>query len=88
MLEKAFIALVANPSLNVEIAGYTDNTGSFEVNYNLSRARAETVRSWLVRRGIPASRLTAVGMGPSDPVAPNTTPEGRARNRRIEFHVK
>lgn len=88
MLEKAFIALVANPRLNVEIAGYTDNTGSFEVNSNLSRARAETVRSWLVRRGIPASRLTAVGMGPRDPVAPNTTPEGRARNRRIEFHVK
>jgi outer membrane protein OmpA-like peptidoglycan-associated protein len=88
MLERAFIALVANPSLSVEIAGYTDNTGSVGVNYNLSRARAESVRSWLVRRGIPATRLTAVGMGPRDPVAPNTTAEGRARNRRIEFHIK
>ena len=88
MLEKAFIALVANPTLNVEIAGYTDNTGGLDINYSISRQRAETVRNWLVRRGIPASRLSAVGMGPRDPVAPNTTPDGRARNRRIEFHVK
>jgi len=88
VLERAFIALVANSSLSVEIAGYTDNTGSLENNYSLSRARAESVRSWLVRRGIPATRLTAVGMGPRDPVAPNTTPDGRSRNRRIEFHVK
>jgi len=88
MLEKVFIALVANPTLNVEIAGYTDNTGSLQTNYNLSRARAEAVRSWLVRRGIPATRLTAVGMGPRDPVASNATSEGRARNRRIEFHIK
>jgi len=87
-LEKAFIALVANPGLKVEIAGYTDNTGSVRVNERLSRQRAESVMSWLVRKGIDSSRMTAVGMGPMDPIASNSTPEGRAKNRRIEFHVK
>lgn len=86
-LEKAFIALVANPDIRVEIAGYTDNVGSAELNDRLSRRRAEAVRAWLVRKGIPGSRMTAVGMGMKDPIASNDTAEGRAENRRIEFHV-
>jgi outer membrane protein OmpA-like peptidoglycan-associated protein len=87
-LERVFIALVANPKLNVEIAGYTDNTGSVRGNERLSRRRAESVRSWLVGKGIDSSRMTVVGMGPKDPIAPNSTSQGRAKNRRIEFHVK
>jgi len=85
-LEDAFISLVLNPELNVEIAGYTDNAGDPEVNRELSLRRAYSVKSWLVKLGIPARRMTAVGMGERDPLASNNTPEGRAKNRRIEFH--
>lgn len=87
-LEKAFIALVANPDVKVEIAGYTDNVGSVQLNDRLSRQRAESVRTWLVKKGISPARLTAVGKGMRDPIASNDTPEGRAQNRRIEFHVQ
>ncbi len=85
-LEDGFISLVLNPELNVEIAGYTDNAGDPEVNRELSLRRAYAVKSWLVKLGIPARRMTTVGMGERDPIASNNTPEGRAQNRRIEFH--
>jgi outer membrane protein OmpA-like peptidoglycan-associated protein len=87
-LEKAFIALVTNPSVEVEIAGYTDNVGSVALNNRLSLRRAQSVKSWLVNRGIEARRMTTVGRGMRDPIARNDTPEGRAQNRRIEFHVR
>jgi outer membrane protein OmpA-like peptidoglycan-associated protein len=86
-LEDVFLSLVLNPDLQVEIAGYTDNAGDPEVNRELSLRRAFTVKSWLVKLGIPDRRMTAVGMGERDPIATNNTPEGRTRNRRIEFHV-
>ncbi len=87
-LEKAFIAFVTNPSVEVEIAGYTDNVGSVELNNRLSLRRAQAVKSWLVNRGIEARRMTTVGRGMRDPIARNDTPEGRGQNRRIEFHVR
>jgi outer membrane protein OmpA-like peptidoglycan-associated protein len=87
ILEQAFAALSANPDILVEIAGYTDNTVSPGANVRISRLRAESVRQWLVNRGISATRMTAVGQGMRNPIAPNTTAEGRARNRRIEFHI-
>jgi outer membrane protein OmpA-like peptidoglycan-associated protein len=87
-LEKAFIALVANPDLSVEIGGYTDNVGNAGTNLSLSQRRAESVKSWLVRKGIDPSRMIPVGYGSKDPIAPNSTADGRARNRRIEFRVK
>jgi outer membrane protein OmpA-like peptidoglycan-associated protein len=87
-LEKARAAMVAHPEVQVEIAGYTDNVGDPWRNMKLSRDRASAIESWLVARGIRGSRITAVGKGMRDPIAPNTTPEGRAKNRRIEFHVK
>ena len=86
-LEKAYNALLGNPDVSVEIAGYTDNVGKPDANENLSARRAQSVKSWLVKRGISASRLTTVGKGMRDPIAPNDSPEGRAQNRRIEFHV-
>ncbi len=88
MLERAYAALVTNSELKVEIAGYTDNVGSRISNEQLSSRRAESVRMWLIAKGIPSGRLTAKGYGIRNPVASNNTPEGRARNRRIEFHVK
>jgi outer membrane protein OmpA-like peptidoglycan-associated protein len=88
VLEKAYAALSAQPGVTVEIVGYTDDIGNVAQNELLSLRRAESVKSWLVKRGIPAWRLSTVGKGPREPLAPNDTAEGRARNRRIEFHVK
>jgi outer membrane protein OmpA-like peptidoglycan-associated protein len=88
MLERAFAALVSNPSIRVEIAGYTDNVGARIANERLSLRRAEAVRSWLVAKGIGASRLSVRGYGLRNPIDTNLTPDGRARNRRIEFHVR
>ncbi|MEW6511747.1 MAG: OmpA family protein [Bacteroidota bacterium] len=87
-LERAYVALVAHPEIRIEVAGYTDNTGGARANDRLSQRRADAVSAWLVKKGISASRITSVGRGSRDPIAPNTTPEGRARNRRIEFHVR
>lgn len=70
-----------------EIVGHTDSDGTRQGNLLLSAARAETVRAYLVSRGIPAAALVTSGVGPDRPVADNATPEGRARNRRIEFRV-
>lgn len=70
-----------------EVIGHTDNDGPRAANVQLSRARAAAVRDYLVERGIPAQAIVTGGMGPDRPVADNTTPEGRARNRRIEFRV-
>lgn len=87
ILEQAYISLVLNPELRVEIVGYTDNTGDPAKNDRLSLERANSVREWLVKRGIDPGRLLTVGKGSREPVATNDTPEGRAANRRIEFHV-
>jgi OOP family OmpA-OmpF porin len=69
----------------VEISGHTDNVGKRSTNMKLSQQRADAVKAWLVAKGIDASRMTAKGYGPDKPVAPNTTAEGRAKNRRIDF---
>ena len=70
-----------------EIVGHTDDSGSREANLALSAARAEAVKAYLAAKGIPAADITTSGAGPDRPIAPNATPEGRARNRRIEFRV-
>lgn len=71
----------------VQIQGHTDDTGTDEYNRELSQRRAESVSKWLVERGVEAIRLEAKGMGRSRPIAENTTEEGRAKNRRVEFHI-
>lgn len=85
ILQKALNTLIAYPDMQVEIHGYTDNTGSRSLNMRLSLQRAEAVKQWLVDKGIEAERLTAKGFGPDNPIAPNDTREGRQQNRRIEF---
>ena len=77
--------LLDNPDLNIEIGGHTDNTGSAATNRRLSKERAETVRAYLVGKGIPAARLTSMGYGPDRPIASNKTEDGRAANRRVEL---
>jgi OmpA-OmpF porin, OOP family len=74
-------------SKSVEIAGHTDATGLREANLLLSQARAEAVKQYLAGLGVPAASLVAKGYGPDQPVASNVTPDGRRRNRRIEFNI-
>ena len=75
-------------SLKFEVQGHCDNTGSTDVNNKLSQQRAEAIVARLVELGIDGSRLTAVGKGSSDPIADNSTDEGRAKNRRVVFIKK
>ena len=76
----------ANPGINFLIEGHTDSTGDAAHNMDLSKRRAEAVKSVLVSQfGIDAGRLTTAGLGASKPVVPNNTPQGRAENRRVEI---
>jgi len=75
------------PNTDVTVVGYTDNTGSEQLNQNLSEKRAESVVRYLESQGVPAARLKAVGMGEKDPIASNSTVAGRAQNRRVEMFI-
>lgn len=77
-----------NPTLNFEVQGHCDSTGSAATNDKLSQQRAEAIVLKLVELGIDRSRLAAVGKGSREPIADNGTDEGRARNRRVEFVKK
>lgn len=77
-----------NPNLSFEVQGHCDATGSDKVNDPLSQKRAEAIVAALVDKGIAAARLTAVGKGSHEPIASNSTDEGRAKNRRVEFVKK
>ncbi|MEI9948566.1 MAG: OmpA family protein [Pseudomonadota bacterium] len=69
------------------VEGYTDSVGSEATNQKLSKDRAESVRAYLVSKGVPSDKITSVGKGKANPVASNDTPEGRANNRRVEIVV-
>src|SRR5947199_459917 len=86
VLDQVAGSLVANPEIRIEIAGYTDNTGSAPLNVRLSQARAASVRAYLARKGVSPERMVAKGYGASGFIAPNTTAGGRAQNRRVELH--
>ena len=79
--------LLAHPGLTLQIEGHTDSVGSDEFNQTLSEQRAGSVRDFLAEQGVGASSMTARGLGKSQPVASNDTPEGRQRNRRVEIVV-
>ena len=72
---------------NIEIFGYTDSSGKPEYNLTLSEKRAESVKMYLIGKGLAASRFKTSGFGIADPIAPNDTPEGMAKNRRVEFAI-
>ena len=73
---------------SLEIQGHTDNRGGADENQKLSEARANAVKKYLVDKGVKAERVTAKGFGLTKPIATNDTPEGREKNRRVEFIIK
>lgn len=79
--------LKAKPKMVIEIAGHTDNEGEDETNMKLSQERANSVVKYLISKGISSTRLTAKGYGETDPVADNSTEEGRKKNRRTEVRI-
>lgn len=85
VLNQALESLRRRSELRFEIAGYTDDRGSARTNRRLSQQRANAVRDWLVEHGLERGRFETRGYGPASPIDSNDTPEGRARNRRIEF---
>ena len=86
VLDAVAASLVANPEIRIEVAGYTDSTGTKFSNLRLSQARAAAVRFYLARKGVAPMRMVAKGYGGSGYVAPNSTASGRAQNRRVELH--
>lgn len=80
-------SLLNNPETNVQIFGYTDDTGPYQVNERVSTGRADAVRTFLLNSGVAASRLSAEGLPMQNYVASNATPEGRAQNRRVEIYI-
>ena len=85
VLDTVALSLLGIPDVKVEVGGHTDNVGSIALNTSLSQARAQSVMNYLAKKGVPISRMSAVGYGPTIPVAPNTTTASRALNRRVEL---
>lgn len=86
-LAKVSGILATYPNINVQIEGYTDNTGSDSYNLTLSQHRATSVQAFLIAQGVAPDKVTAQGYGPADPVADNSTSQGRAQNRRVSLVI-
>jgi outer membrane protein OmpA-like peptidoglycan-associated protein len=87
LLDNVAAVLQAHDQLNIQVEGHTDSQGDDAYNKQLSQRRAEAVVSYLVKKGIAATRLTALGFGEDRPIADNHTKAGRAQNRRVVFTV-
>ena len=85
VLAKLSGVMLAFDDVKLSIEGHTDSTGSDETNRKLSLARADSVKTFLTEMGVSPSIMTTAGFGPDKPLMPNDTPEGRARNRRVEI---
>ena len=86
-LNRLAITMSENKTLALELGGHTDNTGSAEFNLKLSQDRADSVREYLIGKGIEPDRVASKGYGETVPVAKNETPEGQQLNRRVEFKI-
>lgn len=86
-LDKLVPVFTEYSDTNIEIFGYTDSTGTPELNLTLSQKRAASVKDYLVSKGLVLSRFKTTGEGIANPIATNDTPEGRSQNRRVEFAI-
>jgi outer membrane protein OmpA-like peptidoglycan-associated protein len=86
-MQKAIDFINKYPGSKIEVAGYTDNIGTQKYNQGLSERRAAAVKDYLVKHGIDGSRIQTSGHGESDPIADNSTEEGRFKNRRVEIQI-
>jgi outer membrane protein OmpA-like peptidoglycan-associated protein len=87
LLDEVALALGAHPNMRVRIEGHTDSRGGRSYNLRLSQARADSVRAYLVGKGISSDRMETKGYGPDQPIDNNKTAAGRERNRRVEFMI-
>ncbi len=87
ILDDVALVLYDLPEIEVRVEGHTDSQGSSSYNLDLSQDRADAVRLYLIQQGIAADRLESRGLGEEQPLETNETPEGRAVNRRVEFHI-
>lgn len=86
-LDKFAESLKSNPDTDIKIYGHTDSTGNDAINNPLSERRAEAVYNYLLSKGITGTRMEAKGFGSTQPIADNSTVEGRAQNRRVEVYI-
>jgi OmpA-OmpF porin, OOP family len=86
-LDRMVLSLKENPNMVIEIQGHTDNVGTEEANLKLSQERADTVRNYLIKKGISIEKVLSVGYGESRPIASNNTTEGQSKNRRVEIVI-
>ncbi len=87
LLDQIAQTFIDNPTFIIEVQGHTDNVGKAEFNKTLSDKRAHAVMDYLVKKGVPAERMSANGYGMEVPIADNKTAQGRAKNRRVEFNI-
>ena len=86
-LDELAQALTDNPELKIKLVGHTDNVGSAKFNQRLSVNRAQTLKDYLVEKGVDGERITSDGKGMTEPLNNNETEEDRAKNRRVELTI-
>jgi len=87
LLNEVAQAMADNPKIKVEVQGHTDSVGNDAFNLKLSQSRAESVRTYLIKRGVSSDRMVPKGYGENVPIADNRTEAGRSQNRRVEFVI-
>jgi OOP family OmpA-OmpF porin len=87
LLDQVAQILRGHSEIKVEIQGHTDSQGNMDHNIQLSKERAESVRTYLIKKGVDPARMISGGYGPTVPIADNKTKAGREANRRVEFHI-
>jgi outer membrane protein OmpA-like peptidoglycan-associated protein len=80
--------LLHNPEVSINIKGFTDSTGSYSYNISVSEFRANTIKTYLIGKGVDITRIKAFGLGPENPIASNETGAGRRKNRRVEIEFE
>jgi outer membrane protein OmpA-like peptidoglycan-associated protein len=87
VLDEVANILLKNPNVKVEIAGYTDSDGEKKTNLILSQYRADTVRKYLIKKGVNPKNLKAIGYGEANPLVKNNSEKNKQINRRVEFII-